>query len=60
MSMIYIGESRYFDTDELSHYLYNEFCKHRDNLQKYYPRKDNINFRAKAKLLGIDIDKIID
>lgn len=60
MSMVYIGESHYFDTDDFSDFLYNEFCKHRDNLQKYYIRKDDINFRAKTKLLGIDIDKIID
>lgn len=59
MSMIYLGNSTYFDTDNLDDLEYSEFCKHRENLRKYYNKKDNSVAISKGKLLGIDIKKII-
>ena len=59
MAMIYLGNSRYFDTDDLSNSKFNEFCKHRDNLIKYYNKRKDKNTIKKASLLGIDIKELI-
>lgn len=60
MSMIYIGNGAYLDTDELDNESYADFCKHRANLEKYYKYKDNESAKLKAKMIGVDIDKILD
>lgn len=60
MAMIYLGNSTYFDTDDLDDLDYSEFCKHRENLRKYYKYKDDDNAILKGKLIGIDIKEIID
>lgn len=60
MAMIYLGNSTYFDTDDLDALDYSEFCKHRENLRKYYKYKDDDNAILKGKLIGIDIKEIID
>lgn len=60
MAMIYLGNSTYFDTDDLDDLDYSEFCKHRENLMKYYKYKDDDNAILKGKLIGIDIKEIID
>ena len=59
MSMIYLGNSAYFDTDDLDAWEYSEFCKHRENLRKYYDKKDNINAVLKGNMIGIDIKKLV-
>ena len=60
MSMIYLGNSTYFDTDDLDDWEYSEFCKHRENLRKYYKYKDDDNAILKGKMLGINIKEMID
>lgn len=60
MSMIYLGNSTYFDTDDLDDWEYSEFCKHRENLRKYYKYKNDDNAILKGKMLGINIKEIID
>lgn len=60
MSMVYVGNRTYIDTDELDNEGYAEFCKHMENLEKYYKYKDNESAKIKAKMLGVDIDKILD
>lgn len=55
MSMIYLGNSTYFDTDDLDDWEYSEFCKHRENLRKYYKYKNDDNAILKGKMLGINI-----
>lgn len=68
MSMIYLGhtivggyalQSVYFDTDDLDQEGYHTFCKHRDNLKKYYNNRNQPGFKEKAQMLGIDIDSDI-
>lgn len=60
MSMIYLGNSTYFDTDDLDDWDYSEFCKHRENLRKYYKYKNDDNAILKGKMLGINIKEMID
>ena len=69
MSMIYLGkepdtnyslQSVYFDTDDLDQEGYHEFCKHRDNLRKYYNGQDIPGFKEKAQMIGIDVDSLIN
>lgn len=60
MSMIYLGNSTYFDTDDLDDWEYSEFCKHRENLRKYYKYKGDDNAILKGKMLGINIKEMID
>lgn len=60
MSMIYLGNSTYFDTDDLDDWEYSEFCKHRENLRKYYKYKNDDNAILKGKMLGINIKEMID
>lgn len=60
MSMIYLGNSTYFDTDDLDDCDYSEFCKHRENLRKYYKYKNDDNAILKGKMLGINIKEMID
>lgn len=60
MAMIYLGNSTYFDTDDLDDLDYSEFCKHRENLRKYYKYRNDKNAILKGKLIGIDIKEIID
>lgn len=66
--MIYLGrtivdgyalQSVYFDTDDLDQEGYYTFCKHRDNLKKYYNNRNQPRFKEKAQMLGIDIDSDI-
>lgn len=66
--MIYLGretvdgyalQSVYFDTDDLDQEGYHEFCKHRDNLRKYYNNRNIPGFKEKAQMLGVDIDSDI-
>ena len=59
MAMIYLGNSTYFDTDDLDDLDYSEFCKHRENLRKYYNKRNNESMILKATVLGIDIKEII-
>lgn len=60
MSMVYLGNSTYFDTDDLDDWDYSEFCKHRENLRKYYKYKNDDNAILKGKMLGINIKEMID
>lgn len=60
MSMIYLGNSTYFDTDDLDNLDYSEFCKHNEHLRKYYKYKDDDNAILKGKMLGINIKEMID
>ena len=60
MSMIYLGNSTYFDTDDLDDWDYSEFCKHRENLRKYYKYKNDDNAILKGNMLGINIKEMID
>lgn len=60
MSMVYLGNSTYFDTDDLDDWEYSEFCKHRENLRKYYKYKGDDNAILKGKMLGINIKEMID
>lgn len=59
MSMVYIGNRTYFDTDLLDNKGYADFCKYRDNLRKYFKYWFNNESKAKAMLIGINIDEIM-
>lgn len=59
MSMIYIGNRTYFDTDLLDNENYADFCKYRDNLRKYYKFWFDSKAKAKAMMIGINIDEIM-
>lgn len=59
MSMIYLGESHYFDTDSLDNCDYAMFCKHKNNLENYYNKRKDRHFVEKAKLIGLDINQLI-
>ncbi len=60
MSMVCIGRGTYLDTDDLSNEGYAEFCEHRKNLEKYYKYRNNESAKLKAKMLGINIDKVLN
>lgn len=59
MGMIYLGNSTYVDSDDMDDAVYAEFCKHRDNLRRYYEFKDNDSAISKGKIIGVDIPKLI-
>lgn len=60
MSMVYLGDGTYIDTDDMSNEDYAEFCEHRKNLEKYYKYKDAESAKLKANMLGININERLD
>lgn len=57
--MVYLGQGSYFDTDDLSDAEYSEWCKHKENVEKYFKYRRDKNAELKAQMIGLDIKKLL-